>query len=179
MRFRPGPLPGMALAMVTRCGLVLCLAAAIALAAQQVFAGPSTQDPSAALRAAADADDLALAALVAQLGDDAVLSALTQHEDVSLRLAAVRGAAYLRTSALALPALIEIASGRDPDLAPLAARRVRAVSQAIALEGQRRVEGEVLSLDEPRKALNALAEAEGTRADIRIAAGEAAALLAR
>ena len=179
MRFRPGPLPGMAVAVMTRCGLVLCLAAAIALAAQQAFAGPSAHDTSATLRAAVDADDLALAALVAQLGDDAVLSALTQHEDVALRLAALRGAAYLRTSALALPALIEIASGRDPDLAPLAARRVRAISQTIALERQRTPEGEASSLDEPRKALSALSEAEGTRADIRIAAGEAAALLAR
>ena len=164
---------------MTRFGLVLCLAAAIVLAAQQVFAGPSTQDPSAALRAAVDAEDLALAALVAQLGDDAVLSALTQHEDVPLRLAAVRATAYVRASALALPALIEIASGRDPDLAPVAARRARALSQAIALERGRRVESEFSTVEDLRKALSALSASEGTRADIRVAAGEAAALLER
>lgn len=152
-------------------------AAFAALLAQPAHAGPSTRDPTAALRAAADADDLTLAAVVAQVGDDAVLAALTQHEDVLLRASAVRSSPFLRSSALALPGLVEIAGGRDPDLAPMAARRAAAISRSVAERAPRGAEGEKGGLSGVSQRLRALADAEGTEREIRVLAGEASAML--
>jgi hypothetical protein len=166
-------------AMHLRAWYVAALAAACAAAfAPRALAGPRSSDPTAALRAAADVDELTLASVVAQLGDDAVLAALTQHEDVLLRATAVRGTTFLRSAALALPALAEIAAGRDPDLAPLAARRARTISLALAETPWRGAEGEKGGLAAVTKTLSALAEAEGAERGIRVSAGEAAAMLA-
>jgi hypothetical protein len=132
---------------------------------------------AAALNRALDADELELAALVARLGDDAVLDALAQEKDSALRLAALRATPYLHSPELALSPLASLAASRDPDLAPAAARRVRAIAQALALE-----DGATRELSPPafrvaEQRLAQLATAAEVRPDIRLCAGEAALLL--
>jgi hypothetical protein len=129
------------------------------------------------LRSAVDADPLSLAEIAARIGDDAVLAALAQRDDVTLRLAAVRSAPFLRAPAAALPDLIALAQGRDPELAPAAARRMRAIAQALSVRpaGVREQYDEALAA--ALVALDALAADASAAHLIRVCAGEAAALL--
>jgi len=147
------------------------------------LAGPARSataapDSRALLSAALAADDLTRATLTQRLGDTAVLAALAQHEDVMSRLAAVRCAPYMREPERALPALAELAAGRDPELAPAAARRLRPIAQQLALRAQAAEDergGEALLA--VQRALLELAAAPGVLAEVRSCAGQAAFLL--
>jgi hypothetical protein len=142
-----------------------------------VSAAPTGSPDTTPLRSAVDADVMTVAEIAARIGDDAVLAALAQHADVMLRLAAVRSAPFLHAPAAALPELIALAQGRDPELAPAAARRVRAIAQALSVRpaGVREQYEETLAA--ALKALDALS-ADATAAHVvRLSAGEASALL--
>jgi hypothetical protein len=155
------------------CAVLLLLAqAAAAFAAQTSQASAAT-----ALVRALDADELELSALVARLGDDAILDALAQERDSALRLAAVRACPYLDSPELALEPLVNLAAGRDPDLAPAAARRVRAIAQALALEDGAARELSARAFHGVEQQLTQLAAAAALRPDIRLCVGEAALLL--
>jgi hypothetical protein len=155
--------------------LALC---AVGLASSSVAGMPPTSaDSGSLLRSSVDADALTLAGLSARIGDDAVLAALAQHDDVLLCLAALRSTPYLRSPASALPALAELAAGRDPELAPAAARRALAISQALALRHANTDELMDGAIAPIRSALAALAQAQDARRDVRVSAGQAAALL--
>jgi hypothetical protein len=156
--------------------------ATLALGARAIAEGPaagaatspSTQDP---WQAWADAEPLELAAMVDRTGDDALLAQLTGAASVSARLAAVRASGFLHTPELALVPLAELSSSRDPDLAPLAARRTFEIAQALGREGLSRREILPAALS-PAKAALLRAAATRPRADIRRRLEEAAQLLA-
>lgn len=141
------------------------------------FAAPTGSPDTAELRSAVDADVLTLAAVAARIGDDAVLRALTQHDDVTLRLAAVRSAPFLHAPAAALPALIALAEGRDPELAPAAARRVRAIAQALSVRPAGVREQYDDTLVAALQALDRLASDATAARGVRLCAGEASMLL--
>jgi hypothetical protein len=140
-----------------------------------VLAAPQTA--TRALRVAADADELTVAALTARVGDDAVLSALGDDRDAWLRLAAIHASPYVHDPAQTLVSLSAIAGGRDPDLAPAAARRVLWIAQALALGDPSALELTPATIDPVRASLAALARADSARREIRLCAGQAQALL--
>jgi hypothetical protein len=136
-----------------------------------------SRDTAAALARALDADELTLAATVARLGDDAVLAGLAQDKDSVLRLAATRATSYLRNRELALEPLTALAEGRDPELAPAAARRLLAIAQALALEDSSARELSPREFQPTEERLMQLSAAATARRDIRLCAGAAAQLL--
>jgi hypothetical protein len=79
---------------------------------------------------------------------------------------------------LALSALAAIAAGRDPELAPPAARRVLTIAQSLMLAEPAGRESELAVLVEPQRALAKLAETRTALPEIRLEAGSAAHLLA-
>jgi hypothetical protein len=140
-------------------------------------APPAHLDAAALLRAAVDSDELDLAALVARIGDDAVLESLAEGKDSVIRLAAIRATPYLLSQELALQPLAALAQGRDPDLAPAAARRALVIAQALALED---ISARELLPDSFRAAelqLAALANSTTAHGNVRLCAGQAAHLL--
>ena len=136
---------------------------------------PVSAEAATQLRAAVNADELDVAALAARLGDDPVLTSLTEG-DTALRLAALRTTPYLVNKELALLPLVSLARGRDPDLAPAAARRVLAIAQALALEETSVRELPRADLENLRRDLSSLANSSARR-DVRVCAGSAAQLL--
>ncbi len=124
-----------------------------------------------------DADPLELADLAARVGDDAVLQHLSPGNPVRQRLAAVAACGFLQAPELALPALAAISAGRDPDLAPLAARQALAIAQRLAQAGLATREILPASLAPARAALGAVASSALVRSDLRVAAAQAAHLL--
>ena len=156
--------------------LIATLGLALLSCAVVRAAGPSRGDSASALRGAVNSDELDLAALVARVGDDAVVASLTEGDTV-LQLAAVRAAPFLQDAELALSPLVAIAQGRDPDVAPAAARSLLAIAQALLLEPHANPEparGTCRALKQP---LLQLANDADARADVRVAAGAAAHLL--
>jgi len=150
---------------------------ALALGAPTATMAASTQ--ASMLRAAADSDELALVALTARMGDDAVLQALADDRDALLRLAAVRASPYLHDAAIALQPLAAIAQGRDPDLAPAAARRALQIAQALTLRDPSAGELTRGAIEPASNTLRTLASADGAYRDLRLCAAEAAYLLDR
>ena len=134
-------------------------------------------DAGALLSAVLHADELTRATLAQRLGDAAIVAALAQHEDGSARLAAVRCAPYLRHPERALAALAAIAAGRDPELAPAAARRARAIAQQLATQGA--VEEDREGLVAVQGVLRTLSESVQAAREVRLDAGQAAFLLER
>jgi hypothetical protein len=132
---------------------------------------------SDALRAAADADELALARIAARVGDDGVLAALSDASDPLAQVAAIRAAPYITDKEQALLPLATIAASRDPELAPLAAWRVVRVAQDLAREGLDLREVMPRSLAPARAVLLALVADGSARSDIRLFAGHAAQVL--
>jgi hypothetical protein len=120
---------------------------------------------------------MSVAEIAARVGDDAVLAALVQRADVTLRLAAVRSAPFLHAPAAALPALIAMAQGRDPNLAIAAARRVRAIAQALSVRPAGVREQYEDTLSAALEALAALAADATAAHGVRVCAGEASMLL--
>jgi hypothetical protein len=139
-------------------------------------AAPASTEASSWLRAAVNADELDLAALVARIGDDVVLTSLSEGDSV-LRLSAIRSAPYLVSKELALQPLAVLAQGRDPDLAPAAVRRALAIAGALALDRAANRELDLDTLQAAQRLLLALANAKSARADVRVCAGLSAHLL--
>jgi hypothetical protein len=163
--------------MKARCWLVVGAALLFARPGPAYSAQPAHLDAAALLRAAVDSDELDLAALVARIGDDAVLESLAEGKDSVIRFAAIRAAPYLLSQELALQPLAALAQGRDPDLAPAAARRVLVIAQALVLED---ISARELSPDTFRAAelqLAALASSATAHRNVRLCAGQAAHLL--
>jgi hypothetical protein len=158
---------------VTRVRFGICCAGLL-IGAVMARAAPLGGD---ALRAAADADDLALARIAARVGDDGVLAALSDSSDPLAQLAAIRAAPYIVDKDQALLPLATIAASRDPELAPLAAWRLARVAQDLAREGLDGREVMPRSLGAARAALLALVADGSARSDIRLYAGFAAQLL--
>jgi hypothetical protein len=133
---------------------------------------------------AAALDPLDRARSVAQLGDARVLALLTvargEHGsvvNVARVLPAVLGAPWLADASRALPLLLELMPGRDPDLAPAAAQAVVEIARGL-VEGARVPES--VGAEQLKAWTTQLAVIEQNarvRADIRIAATEAIALL--
>ena len=138
-------------------------------------------DAGALLSAVLHADELTRATLAQRLGDAAIVAALAQHEDGSARLAAVRCAPYLRHPERALAALAAIAAGRDPELAPAAARRARAIAQQLATQGavEEDREEDREGLVAVQGVLRTLSESVQAAREVRLDAGQAAFLLER
>jgi hypothetical protein len=143
-------------------------------AASLAYAEPKGAD---ALRAAADYDELSLAQLAARTGDDVVLTALHAGDDPSLQLAAIRATPHIVDRDQALLPLAEIAAGRDPELAPLAAWKVLRITQELVREHLEVHEIVPSSLAAARAALLAVQADGSARADIRLYAGQAGYLL--
>jgi hypothetical protein len=142
--------------------------------ASLAYAEPKGAD---ALRAAADYDELSLAQLAARAGDDVVLAALHAAEEPVLRLAAIRAAPHIVDRDQALLPLAEIAAGRDPELAPLAAWKVLRITQDLVREHLELREIVPSALAPARAALIALQADTSARPDIRLYAGQAGHLL--
>jgi hypothetical protein len=85
----------------------------------------------AGLLAVIDADPLELARVVQRHGDRALLQLLAPATETLVRLAAVRASPWLRAPERALATLSEIASGRDSELAPAAARAALRIAQQL------------------------------------------------
>jgi hypothetical protein len=147
------------------------------LLVQGASAQALSRDTAAVLVRALDADELTFAATVARLGDDAVLAGVAQDKDSVLRLAATRATPYLTNRELALEPLTALAEGRDPDLAPAAARRLLAIAQGLALEDSSAREWSPREFQPAEERLMQLSAAATARRDIRLCAGAAAQLL--
>lgn len=153
------------------------LAAALALAFSGDAARAQSRSSTNPLGLALDADPLDLARAVARAGDALVLSRLARGS-VAQKLAAVRAAPFLAAPEAALGALAALAAGRDPDLAPEAARAALSIARALTLEDLGRREAELSELAPARDALRRLAADASARPDVRRAASVAAGALA-
>jgi hypothetical protein len=146
-------------------------------------AAPEVSEPAAEQLIAA-LDPLDRARAVAQLGDVRVLARLAvargEHgavTNVESVLAAVQSTRWLAEASRALPALLELMAGRDPDLAPAAAQAVVAIARGL-VEGQRVPEGiDAEQLKAWTTPLNVVEQNARLRPDIRLAATQAIALL--
>jgi hypothetical protein len=164
-------------------GVALAIAAQ-AEAPEAAQASPATAADPGDYGLSAVSDPLERASAVAKLGDARVLSllevkrgehgAVTDAERVLAALASVR---WLADVAPAVPALIELMQGRDPDLAPAAARALVEVSRAL-VESDRVPESvSADSIGTWTAQLAPLEQNGRVRSDIRLAATEAIALL--
>ena len=126
----------------------------------------------------ASSDPLELARAVDHLGDAGVLARLTEETPIAVLAVAVLAAPQMHAPESSLFRLVELAQGRDPDLAPRA--MLSALTIARALDPQRldARECDRASLGPARIGLEALAADATAREDIRRAAGLAAAALA-
>lgn len=111
------------LAAIFLCGLALLLPG-----------GASSQGPDdldATLALVSDGDPLEVARIVAQAGDDAVLASLAPEAGADAMVHAIGAARWLQAPEAALSRLAAIAGGRDPDLAPAAAREAHRICGAL------------------------------------------------
>jgi hypothetical protein len=159
-------------AIVCAVGCVLC---ALVPPAAARAAAPACD--AAAWRSRADLESLELAAIVDRVGDAAVVACLAESAPVSARLAAVRAAAYLRAPEAALPALVELAAARDPELAPLAARRTFVIAQRLVQEVGAQRDFSPSELSPVRAALQRSVAERRPRADLRLWLEQALQLL--
>jgi hypothetical protein len=146
----------------------------LACVASLAYAEPKGAD---ALRAAADYDELALAGLAARTGDDVVLAGLRAGDDPMLQLAAIRAAPHIVDRAQALLPLAQIAAGRDPELAPLAAWKLLRITQELVREHLELHEIVPSELAPARAVLSGIQADATARPDIRLYAGQAGHLL--
>lgn len=121
-------------------------------------------------------DPLELARSAARHGDDAVLSSLGA-DGRRERAAAVALAPHLDAAELALEPLLELAEGRDPELAPAATAAVLRIAMTLTPEDLACREGALDALAPAVERLGLLADAGHVRADLRAAAQLAAARL--
>lgn len=129
--------------------------------------GARAQTPDVLRTAGADPLDLERAAR--SLGDAVVLARL-RNASPAVAMPAVLASPYLRAPEAALLPLLQIAAGRDPDLAPLALRSVALIARSLTLLDLARRETLVADLAEPRRRAHALSSDASLRADMRVAA---------
>ena len=147
-------------ALVVVAGLLVSAAAQVRGQADP-FDPPSTLDPVEIERALAAA------------GDDGLLVPLAENPSVAL----VQAAPRMNAPELALPALAELAAGRDPWLAPAAMQSIlRIADRPLLLEMSRR-ETDVAALEAVRSTLERLMNDADARQDLRQAATVARAQL--
>jgi hypothetical protein len=162
--------------------LVLAAAVVTSLAAWSAARAPvlakKVQRGPDRLAAVADADPLELARAVRDLGDDAVLQRLAPGRPVETRLAAIRSTPWMREPVLALDALARELSGRDPDLAPAAARAAARIAGGVDAPSLLRREIDPGELSAVRARLAAAGKNPLLRPDIRQQALQAAQMLA-
>lgn len=141
------------------------------------LASSASAQPSDPLLAAHDTDPLELALVVERLGDDAVLSRLSAETPVAVRAVAVVAATELHAPEDALVPLVELARGRDPDLAPRALWAALDIARRLDARTLGAREADVAALAPARAGLEALAADESARADLRSGAQLAAVAL--
>lgn len=144
--------------------LVLLFVACAATAAAQERAAA---DPFVAVR---DADPMELARAVDRHGDDAVLARLDERSPRDVRLAATRAARFMRSPELALERLARLAAGRDPILAPAAARAALFIATELDVDALASREVDPATLTQARALFAALEADETAREDLRAAA---------
>lgn len=156
------------------------LAGLMCLGPGGAHAQPRATDPLALV---VSGDPLELARMVDRLGDDAVRARLgeagadTAGLDPAIVLAAVRASPWLHAPEEALPRLVEIAAGRDPDLAPAAMLAIVRIAEALDRPTLDAREASDEAITASLAPLAALADDATARADLRRAASRAAALL--
>jgi hypothetical protein len=129
------------------------------------------------LVAVVDADPLELARVAQRFGDLAIANLLAPATETAVRLAAVRASPWLRAPERALAALAEIASGRDSELAPAAARAAQQIAQRLDAAALARRECLTVELTPALVVLRALGEREHAAPHVRAYAWAAAAQL--
>ncbi len=151
----------------------LLLVGILLLALPDAAAQPRPADPLALV---VSSDPLELARMVDRLGDDAVLARLgamgeaTSALDPAVVIAALRAAPWLHAPEDALPRLVEIADGHDPDLAPAAMLAISRIAERLTrldLDAREADDAPIRAVLAP---LAAMGEAAGVRADLRAAA---------
>ena len=152
---------------MTRAARVWPWVAFLALAAS---ARAQPDDPLAAVD---DMDPTELQRAVDRVGDDAVLRRLDAGE-----ILGVLATPYMAAPEVALPALVALARGRDPWLAPAAMGAILDIAQRPLLSEMERREREPASLTPVLSELVSLADDESARGDLRAAATLASAQLA-
>ena len=151
-----------------------CLAVIGALLASLGAGSVSAEGDAVGLSEAADGDPLDLARAVAARADETILATISAAASPAERLAAVRAAAWLRAPEDALAPLIPLVESRDPDLAPAAARAVARIAASLDMDVLAAREVAPDGLSPVRAKLDALADRDDVRADIRALAAEAA-----
>lgn len=146
-----------------------------ALLAASAAAQPPRVDPLLAIH---DTDPLELAHAVDRLGDAAILERLSDATPIAVRALAVSATPRLHQPELALARLVEIAHGRDPDLAPRAMQAVLTIASALDERALDARETDRAELAPARAGLAAIASDESVRPDLRRAAGRAEQALA-
>lgn len=154
--------------------IALSVLAVTSGSAAPIRAQDGTRDPLVA----AGGDPSELARAVERAGDEAVIERLSDGTPTSTRLAAIHAAPRMQGPERALERLAQIAAGRDPDLAPAAARALLEIATAL---DPRDLDAREVMRDElapARSAVRASAEDESARGDVRRAAAIADAALA-
>lgn len=146
----------------------------VALAASGGSAQPGPDD----ILRVPSTDPLELARVVDRIGDPAIVARLAEDRPIAVRAVAVLAAPEMHAPEDALVPLVEIARGRDPDLAPSAALSVLTIARALDASALDARESDRAALGPARAGLDALAHDETARADIRRAAELAGAALA-
>lgn len=165
--------------VITVARLIAALIAA-PLATMALRAQPRPADPLALV---VSADPLDLARMVDRLGDDAVrarlgeVGAAANTLDPAIVMAAVRASAWLHAPEEALVRLVEIAAGRDPELAPAAMLAVIRIAERLERSELDAREASDAPVREALAPLAALTEDSAARADLRRAAARAHTLL--
>lgn len=139
---------------------------ALSLSALLVTPALAVADDPPPLDAVVDLDPMTLARAVDRGGDDVVLDGLANEPSVS----AIHAAPFMTAPELALPRLVEVASGRDPWLAPEAMRAVVRIAERPLRQEMTRREADPSQLDSVVESLEALEADEAARADLRVGA---------
>lgn len=123
------------------------------------------------------ADVLILARWADAVGDTTVLADLASDKPAATRLAAILAAPELRAPEWALSPLVQLAQGRDPDLAPAAATAAVQIANGLALQDLERRETLVEDLRPALLSYSELSRRADVRADIALKAGQVTSLL--
>lgn len=138
----------------------------------------ASAQPVDPLLAVHDTDPLELARVVDRIGDAAILARLAPETPIAVRALAVAATSRMHAPEDALVPLAQIATGRDPDLAPRAAFALLTISRSLdarSLDARERTRSDFTPA---RTTLTALAADETARTDLRRAAQLVAAALA-
>ena len=112
-------------------------------------------------------DPLELARRVDRFGDVQMLALLEKARPRRHRFAAILGSPFLRAPEAALPRLLPIAAGRDPTLAPAAARAILAIARTLSAMALSAREASSAALRGVIRGLEGLARDQTARGDLR------------